>query len=52
MSISLVYEIKGGSAVSIERRNGTKYQVHSPDYQSMVEYRAEYLAEQAKRKVR
>lgn len=50
MPISEVYEIKNGYAVRITRRNGGTYQVTSEDYQSMVEYRQEYLAAQAKKR--
>lgn len=50
MPISDVYSIKGGWAVEITRRNGTTYQVKSDDYQSMADYRNEYLVAQAKKR--
>lgn len=50
MPISEVYNIKDGYAVKITRRNGQTYQVTSQDYQSLVEYREEYLAAQAKKR--
>ena len=50
MSISDIYNIKDGYAVKITRSNGQSYQVKSEDYQSMVEYREEFLAAQAKKR--
>lgn len=52
MPISEVYQINGGFAVKITRTNGKTYRVTSSDYQTMVEYRAEYLAAQAKKRGR
>ena len=46
------YKIKTGWAVKITRRNQTTYQVSSSDYQSIVDYRNEFLAEQAKKRGR
>lgn len=43
------YQIKDGWAVKITRRNGTSYQVKSEDYQSIAEYREEFLAAVQKR---
>lgn len=50
MSISNIYSIKDGYAVKITRRNGQTYQVKCEDYQSLVEYREEFLAAQAKKR--
>lgn len=52
MSISNIYRIKDGYAVKITRTNGSSYQVKSEDYQSMVDYRNEYLQVQAKKRGR
>lgn len=52
MAISEVYNIKGGYAVKITRTNGSSYQVKSDDYQSIVDYRNEYLQAQAKKRGR
>lgn len=45
------YQIKDGWAIKITRRNGTSYQVKSEDYQSIVDYREEFLAAALKRKL-
>lgn len=37
------YKIDGGYAVKIIRRNGSEYRAISPDYQSVVDYRNEFL---------
>ena len=50
MSISNIYNIKDGYAVKITRSDGQTYQVKCEDYQSLVEYREEFLAAQAKKR--
>lgn len=52
MPISEIKQTKDGYAVEIKRSNGTTYKVTSEDYQSMVDYRNEYLESQARRKTR
>lgn len=52
MSISEPYKIDGGYAVKITRRNGAEYRATSPDYQSIVEYRNDFLEFQKQKQKR
>lgn len=52
MKVSKPCKIKDGWAVKITRKNNSKYRATSPDYQSVVDYRNEILAEAAKKRTR